>query len=88
MTTLTLNLIFPANQPISAIETSNLMTCHEFSVKSLSGAGNQILIRKQFDNTNDQFLDWLEAIRKEFKLMHWEMLSFVIDNETYPLQTF
>ncbi len=88
MTTLTLRLIFPSNQPIPAIETSNLMTCHEFSVKIQETAGNQILIRKEFDNTDDQFLDWLEAIRKQFKLIHWELLSFVANNETYPIRKF
>lgn len=84
MTTLTLRLIFPASQSVAAIELNELMTSHEFTVKSMTQAGTQILVKKDFpDSTvlkleDDTFLDWIQAIRKQLKLIHWEVLSFSI----------
>jgi hypothetical protein len=64
------------------------MTTHEFTVKSMTEAGTQIVIRKEFADTDEVFLEWIDAIRNRFKLIHWELLSFVINNETTHLRTF
>jgi hypothetical protein len=88
MTTLTLRLIFPASQSVAAIELDDLMTTHEFTVQSMTEAGTQILVRKDFEDTDEAFLEWIDAVRKQFKLIHWELLSFVINNETTHLRTF